>query len=81
MSECDREASIMRKPWPATGCCAMGKEILVDIFVIESKTLEVLGYYSTSIIGKTFSGYMVLVSTFLYKYILSLSQILYVSLM
>jgi hypothetical protein len=26
VSECDREASIMRRPWPATGCCAMEKK-------------------------------------------------------
>jgi len=26
MSECDRETSIVRKPWPARGCCAMEKE-------------------------------------------------------
>ena len=25
VSECDREASIMRRPWPTGGCCAMGK--------------------------------------------------------
>jgi hypothetical protein len=25
VSECDREASIMR-PWPTRGCCAMGKQ-------------------------------------------------------
>jgi hypothetical protein len=24
-SECDHEASIMRRPWPTGGCCAMGK--------------------------------------------------------
>jgi hypothetical protein len=24
VSECDREASIMRRPWPPRGCCAMG---------------------------------------------------------
>jgi hypothetical protein len=23
VSECDREASIMRKPWPTRGCCTM----------------------------------------------------------
>jgi len=23
MSQRDREASIMRRPWPTTGCCAM----------------------------------------------------------
>ena len=27
VSECDREASIMRKPWPTRGCCAMEKEM------------------------------------------------------
>jgi hypothetical protein len=25
VSECDRDASIMRRPWPTGGCCAMGK--------------------------------------------------------
>jgi hypothetical protein len=25
VSECDREASIMRRPWPTGGCCSMGK--------------------------------------------------------
>ena len=25
VSECDREASIMRGPWPTGGCCAMKK--------------------------------------------------------
>jgi hypothetical protein len=28
VSECDREASIMRRPWPTRGCCAMGKKRL-----------------------------------------------------
>jgi hypothetical protein len=25
MSECDREASITRRPWPTRGCCDMEK--------------------------------------------------------
>jgi len=25
VSECDREASITRKPWPTRGCCDMDK--------------------------------------------------------
>jgi hypothetical protein len=25
VSECDREASIMRRPWPTRGCCAIGE--------------------------------------------------------
>jgi hypothetical protein len=78
-SECNREAAIMRRPWPKRGCCNMGKkEKLVNIFVIESITLETLGCCSSSIIGKIFSSYEVLVSTFLYNHIHSLSQILYV---
>jgi hypothetical protein len=24
VSECDHEASAMRRPWPTTGCCASG---------------------------------------------------------
>jgi hypothetical protein len=24
VSECDREASTMRRPWPTRGCCAIG---------------------------------------------------------
>jgi len=25
LSECDREASIMRRPWPTRGCYVMGR--------------------------------------------------------
>jgi hypothetical protein len=35
VSECDREASIIRTPWPTTGCCAMKKKkslLLTEIF-------------------------------------------------
>jgi hypothetical protein len=27
VSECDREASIMRRPWPSRFCCAMGRKV------------------------------------------------------
>jgi coenzyme F420-reducing hydrogenase gamma subunit len=27
VSECDREASMLRRPWPTGGCCAMGGKI------------------------------------------------------
>jgi hypothetical protein len=27
VSECDRETSIMRRPWPTGGCCAMGADM------------------------------------------------------
>jgi hypothetical protein len=26
VSECDCDSSIMRRPWPARGCCAMGEK-------------------------------------------------------
>ena len=29
VSECDREASIMRRPRPTRGCCAMKKKVLM----------------------------------------------------
>ena len=28
--ECDREASIMRRPWPTRGFCAMGEIIVIS---------------------------------------------------
>ena len=27
VSECDREASILRGPWPTGGCCAIGRKL------------------------------------------------------
>jgi len=33
VSECHREASIMRKPWPSGGCCAMGGGIASISFI------------------------------------------------
>jgi hypothetical protein len=30
-SECDLEASVMRRPWPTRGCCAIGKYIYSPI--------------------------------------------------
>jgi hypothetical protein len=31
VSECYREASIMRRPWPTRGCCAMEKKMWTDL--------------------------------------------------
>jgi hypothetical protein len=31
VSECDREASIIRTPWPTRGCCAIGKVVIVKL--------------------------------------------------
>jgi hypothetical protein len=28
VTECDHETSKLRRPWPSTGCCAMGKKEL-----------------------------------------------------
>jgi hypothetical protein len=33
VSECDREASIMRKPWPAKGRSAIGKNKICSIHI------------------------------------------------
>ena len=40
VSEYDREATIMRKPWPTRGCCAKGKQISVSIIGIISPMLH-----------------------------------------
>jgi hypothetical protein len=37
VSECDREASIMRRPWPTGGCCAMEKKNLVQSVLISAR--------------------------------------------
>lgn len=36
VSENDREASVMRKPWSTMGCCAVGKVITVVYLTIPS---------------------------------------------
>jgi hypothetical protein len=33
VSECNREASIMRWPWPTRGCCAMGEKNVLSTLV------------------------------------------------
>jgi hypothetical protein len=32
VSECDREALIVRRPWPTGGCCITEKILFVDLF-------------------------------------------------
>ena len=32
ITECDREASIMMRPWPTRGCCAIGEKIVFHFF-------------------------------------------------
>jgi hypothetical protein len=34
VSECDRETSIMRTPWPTMGCCAVGIIIIIIIIIV-----------------------------------------------
>jgi hypothetical protein len=46
VSECDREASIMRRPWPTRGSCAMGgkygEDCQVCLYESVSKPLHIL---------------------------------------
>jgi hypothetical protein len=35
MSECDREASIMRRPWHTRGCCPIGKKKLFTLIYLQ----------------------------------------------
>jgi hypothetical protein len=46
VSECDREASIMRRPWPTRGCCAIGK--LPILKLVDDSTLCVWNSPSVS---------------------------------
>jgi hypothetical protein len=34
VSECNREASTMRRPWPTRGCCAFANDILTKLLII-----------------------------------------------
>jgi hypothetical protein len=47
VSECDCEASIMRRPWPMGGCCAMKKKCIQHILCVcylnEARTVVLLG--------------------------------------
>jgi len=42
VTECDREASIMRRPWPNSGCCAMEikRKVSVCLFTFYDQTHE-----------------------------------------
>ena len=43
VSECDREASIMRRPWPTKGCCPMwGKIIQVSLTLKKSVSVSMI---------------------------------------
>jgi len=46
VSECDREASIMRKPWPTRGCYAMGMKVVVVVVVVTPAVVEILTFTS-----------------------------------
>ena len=35
MSECDREASLIRRPWPTRGCCAIKMNFGFIIYKID----------------------------------------------
>jgi len=38
VSECDRETSIMRRPWPTGGCCAVVKKKYIYIYSVTETT-------------------------------------------
>ena len=38
VSECDREASIMKRSWPYRCCCAVGKKSCKDSIVVIKQT-------------------------------------------
>jgi hypothetical protein len=38
VSEFDREASPMRRPWPMGGCCEMGEKITIQTFRLTSES-------------------------------------------
>ena len=40
MSECDREAWIMRRPWPCRGCSAVG---MAKVFSFHNNSRVILG--------------------------------------
>ena len=41
LPECDREASIIRSPWPTRGCCAMGKKLsLFYVILVLTKNVS-----------------------------------------
>ena len=41
VSECDREASIMRRPCPTRGCCAMEKNVVIEILQFWAQCLRI----------------------------------------
>jgi hypothetical protein len=49
VSECDREASIMRRPWPTGGCCALwgggGRNRIVHFVALSVSNYLRLSYF------------------------------------
>jgi hypothetical protein len=58
VSKGDREASIVRKPWPTRGCCAMVGDLLREI--LSSCDLAVVSagraYFETTLVYVVFQG-------------------------
>jgi hypothetical protein len=46
VSECDGKASIMRRPWPTSGCCAMGVSGVGEEVIVTGKEHIRLEYTS-----------------------------------
>jgi hypothetical protein len=52
ITECDHETSIMRKPWPATGCCKKDEEREVFSLILVRVSLTSLLIIESLIISK-----------------------------
>jgi hypothetical protein len=58
VSECDCGASVMRRPWPTRGCCAMGE----NITIIYLQQTMFLGYSVAAILHIQFRVHVMLFS-------------------
>jgi hypothetical protein len=48
---CDREASIMRRPWPTGGCCVIGENKISNAELPVTTMLVYLKKYKEKILG------------------------------
>jgi hypothetical protein len=55
VSECDREASIMKRLWPTRGCCAMGEggNERASYYKTSSQITQYVGYMNTDHINQS----------------------------
>ena len=58
VSECDRVASIMRRPWPTRDCCAMGEYIPILILMCKCEQVTCLMTLSVNSDCTALNGWM-----------------------